>query len=316
MASETALRAATGPPASERFRRTESAVWAHYGLAPTERVIQLTDPHLRVRILEVGSGQPVLMVHGTIGSGAFPSLIEADGGQRRFIVIDRPGWGGSQPFRMAAHDYRRLSADILAGVLDALGIERATVIGGSIGDVWALSFAERYPARVDRVVLLGGGPLTDAVTPPPLIRRVASPLGAVMVRLPLTTSMLRSMLAGSGHAPSLADGRIPDAFLAYRTSAGTDTAAMRHERTMIKDVVEGNAWRQGLVFGDAALARIPTPVLMLWGTADGLGDEATWRRFLSSLPNGALEVVPGAGHMLWFDELRRVADRIDGFLGG
>ena len=315
MTGETALRTATRSPAAERFRRAEAVLWAHYGLAPTERVVQLTDPKLRVRILEVGSGSPVLMVHGTIGSGAFPSLIEAIGGQRRFIVIDRPGWGGSEPLRMTAKDYRRLSADILLGVLDALGIERATDIGGSIGDVWALSLAERAPSRVARVVLLGGGPLTDEVTPPALIKRVASPLGAAMVRLPLSTAMLRSMLAGSGHASSLADGRIPDVFLAYRTSVGNDTAAMRHERTMIQAVVQGNGWRPGLAFDDPSLARIPSPVLMLWGTADGLGDEPTWRRFLRAMPNGALEVIPGAGHMLWFDELRPVADRINGFLG-
>ena len=315
MAGETALRETTGSVSADRFRRAEAAIWAHYGLAPTERLVQLADPELRVRILEVGSGRPMLMVHGTIGPGAFPSLIEALGGQRRFIVVDRPGWGGSEPLRMVANDYRRLSADILVGVLDALGIERATVIGGSIGDVWALSLAERAPSRVDRVVLLGGGPLTDAVTPPPLIKRVASPLGAVMVRLPLTTAMLRSMLAGSGHAASLRDGRIPDAFLTYRTSAANDTPAMRHERTMVKDVVRGDGLRPGLAFDDATLARIPAPVLMLWGTADGLGDEATWRRFLGAMPNGALEVVPGAGHMLWFDELRLVADRIDAFLG-
>lgn len=315
MAGETALRATTGSPAADRFRRAEAAIWAHYGLAPTERVVQLTNPRLSVRILEVGSGRPVLMVHGTIGSGAFPSLIDAVGGQRRFIIIDRPGWGSSEPIEMTAHDYRRLSADILAGVLHALGIDEATVIGGSIGNVWALSLAERHPSRVDRVVLLGGGPLTDDVTPPPLIKRIASPLGAAMVRLPLTTAMLRSMLAGSGHASSLTDGRIPDAFLAYRTSVGNDTQAMRHERTMIQAVVQGNGWRPGLVFDDAALARIPSPVLMLWGMADGLGDEATWRRFLSPLPNGALEVVPGAGHMLWFDERRLVADRINRFVG-
>ena len=49
---------------------------------------------------------------------------------------------------------------------------------------------------------------------------------------------------------------------------------------------------------------------MVWGTADGLGDDVTWRRFLGATPNGALEVVPGAGHMVWFDEIRLVADRI------
>jgi pimeloyl-ACP methyl ester carboxylesterase len=142
-------RTASGSAPAERFRPAEEAVWTHHGLAPRERFVTLDDPRTRLRVLEVGSGRPIVMVHGTVGPGGWPSLIEAMGGSGRFIVLDRPGWGGSEPLDIPGPAYRRVAADVLRGVVDALGLDRVVVVGGSIGDVWAMSFAERHPARVD-----------------------------------------------------------------------------------------------------------------------------------------------------------------------
>jgi len=117
---------------AERYQRAETALWEHHGLRPTVRFIQLEKPRVRLRVLEVGAGTPVLMVHGTVGSGSWPSLVEAMGSGHRFIVLDRPGWAGSGPLDFSSHPYRSVAADILRGVLDALAIERAVVLGGSI----------------------------------------------------------------------------------------------------------------------------------------------------------------------------------------
>jgi hypothetical protein len=54
-------------PAFERFRRAEQALWRYYGVQPSERFVELDSPvgSVRLRVLEVGSGEPVLLVHGT-----------------------------------------------------------------------------------------------------------------------------------------------------------------------------------------------------------------------------------------------------------
>jgi pimeloyl-ACP methyl ester carboxylesterase len=300
---------------AERFRQVEEAVWARHGLAPNERVLDLVRPRLRLRVREVGRGRPILLVHGTIGPAAWPSLIQAMGGNARFIVLDRPGWGGSDPIDFSdVADYRELAADVLAGALDDLGIERAALIAGSIGDTWALSLAERHPMRVDRLVLLGGGPLRAEVRPPGFIRLLASPIGALVVRLPMSIGRTRRILAASGHAASVADGRIPAAFLAYRVSLSNDTSAMRHERGMVRHIVRGSSWRPDLPFDDEALGRIDARTLFVYGTNDEVGDVATWQRFVGAMPNAVLSLVERAGHMPWFDAPGDVASRVDRFL--
>jgi 2-hydroxy-6-oxonona-2,4-dienedioate hydrolase len=302
---------------ADRFRQVEAAVWSRYGLTPSERYVNVASPPLRLRVLEIGHGRPILLVHGTIGPAAWASLVAAMGAAGRFIVLERPGWGGSDPLDYGRHaDYRALAADLLAGVLDGLGIERATVISGSIGDVWALSLAERQPERVERVALLGGGPLLARLRPPSMIRAIASPLGALIVRLPMSEARTRSILADSGHAPSVADGRIAGELIDYRVSVSNDTPAMRHERAMIRQVVRGSGWRPDMPFDEPALGRIAAPALMVAGTNDNIGDPDTWRAFMSAMPNGRLELIDGAGHMPWFDALDDVAGHVRRFLAG
>lgn len=298
---------------SERFRRVEAALWEHHGLRPTVRYIELQRPRLRLRVLEVGAGKPVLLVHGTVGPGGWASLIEAMG-NARFIVLDRPGWGGSEALDFSKHAYRKVAADIQRGVLDALGIDRAAVIGGSIGNVWALSLAQFHPSRVERVVLLGGGPLVEEARRPSFIRLIASPLGWLVVRLPMTGDRTRSILRGSGHGPSLDAGRIPEAFIDWRVSLSNDTLAMRHERAMIRSIVRGPGWKPGFLFADDDFGAIEAPTLMVYGTADELGTLDAWRRVMGAMPRGKLRIIEGAGHMPWFDEPRQVAADIDRFL--
>jgi len=311
MTSQTIPRVASGP--AERLSHAEDALWRHHGLVPIVRTIQLRRPNVRLRLLEVGSGDPLLCIHGTVGPGGWPSLVEAMPGHR-FLLLDRPGWGGSDPIDYGAHDYHEVAAEILAGVLDADGLDSASIVGTSIGDVWALSLAQRAPARVDRVVLLGGGPIVSDVERPAFIGLLASPLGALIVRLPISAGRTRSILRDSGHGPSLDAGRIPEEFIAWRVAVSNDSAAMRQERAMVRRVVAGSGWSPRLVFAPDDLAAIGQPTLMVYGSADPVGSTALWRRVVGMLPAGRLEVVDGAGHMPWFDEPARVASLVSAFL--
>lgn len=307
------MSAVLAEPRAERYERTERALWDHYDLQPIVHFVELGSPRVRLRVLEVGAGKPLLFIHGTVGPGSWPSLIKELPGVR-CLILDRPGWEPSEAVDFSHRDHRRFVAEIQRGVLDALDIDKTDVAGASIGDLWALSLAEHEPARVGRLLLLGAGPLVSEVRLPPFIRVLASPLGAIVTRLPMRPNRLRSVLRDNGHGASLDAGRIPDQFIDWRLSLANDTASTRHERDMVRTLVQGSGWRPGFLYDDEQLSRIEHPTLMVQGTADPVGSPELWRRVVGALPHGELRWVDGAGHMPWFDDPRQVTAYINEFL--
>jgi pimeloyl-ACP methyl ester carboxylesterase len=300
----------------ERYRRAERAFWDHYGLAPTERFVEVGSPPARLRVQELGSGAPVLFVNGTGGPGAYfaPLLAALDG--FRCLILDRPGWGLSSPVDFSGAPFATVTAELLCQTLDALDIDRVHAVGGSIGSLWALRLAQRYPARVERLVLLGAGPLTSGIGVPPFIRLLRSPLGGVVTRIPETRRLLGKQLTGLGHGASRAAGRIPDAFVDWHVAMSRETGWARNERAMVRSIVDRRGFVPGLVLTDAEIAGIEQPMLMVYGTADPIGSLDLWRRFVHLLPRGELEVVEGGGHLVWYDEPGRIGARVARFLAG
>jgi 3-oxoadipate enol-lactonase len=117
--------------------------------APGVRPVQI---HYR----DVGSGRPVVFLHGGWGYGVYPidRQIEALGSQVRFVIPDRSGYGRSArlPKQMPT-DFHRRAAEETLGVLDALGIERAVLWGHSDGAVIATMIGLSAPQRCARLIL-------------------------------------------------------------------------------------------------------------------------------------------------------------------
>lgn len=299
---------------AERYRHAERAVWDHYGLEPSERFVDVEEPTARIRVVEVGSGSPILVAHGTFGGGpAIAGLVRALP-NRRFLLMDRPGFGLSSPIAYRAETFGSTIADVQRAVLDGIGVEKVDVVGHSIGALFALRLALHHPERVRRVVLLGAGPVVQSAGVPAPIRLISSPFGPLMLRLMRGGRVVRSMIAGSGHGTALADGRIPVVMLDWRVSVNRETESMEHERAMVRAIVDRSRYRDGVTLQDAELAAIRQPTLMVYGTLDSLGDSAMWKRVMQALPEGELAIINDAGHMVWLDEPGGVARTMEGFL--
>ena len=312
MVSAVGETASAGSSAADRFRRAERALWSAYGLEPSERTVELPEPRVRLRIQETGSGDPVLFIGGSAGTGAYwaPMIRELPG--RRAIVLDRPGWGLSSPIDYRGGQYGEVAAKIIRGVLDELGIDRVDVVGQSIGGIWALHAARIDGDRIRALVLLGGMPNPE-VPLPRFIKLLRSPVGAVMVRAPMRPNMLHKQLEALGHAATLARGGMRD-FVAWRLDFQRHTPSMRHERAMVQAITTGDGFRPGVHLADDALARIAKPILMLFGTADPTGNPDLWRRYVERLPDGRLELVPDAGHNVFWDDPGGVGSTVRRFL--
>jgi pimeloyl-ACP methyl ester carboxylesterase len=300
--------------ATARYRYAERALWSHYAIEPVEHVVDVRSPQVRLRINEVGAGEPVLFVHGMLGTGPYwgPLLRQLSG--FRCLILDRPGYGLSSALDWSTHDMGATTADLVVAALDELGVQRVDVIGGSIGGVLGLHVARRHPARVGRIVMLGGGPLVRDFPVPFAFRVMASPLGFVVERLGRKEKVMRSIIGSSGHQASLADGRIPDAFVDWRVALQRDTASMRNERAGLRAIIGPEGWRPSIAMADSELAAIHHPTLLLQGSGDPTASTALWERVMRVLPQVEMQVVEGAGHQPWLDAAETIGASVSQFL--
>ena len=123
----------------------------------------------QIHLAELGAGPPVLMLHGG-GPGAsglsnYARNVEALARHVRVLVPDLPGYGRSSKGVNADDPFGDLATTML-GLLDALDIPRAHVVGNSLGGACALQMALRQPDRIGRLVLMGPGGVGISQNPP------------------------------------------------------------------------------------------------------------------------------------------------------
>lgn len=123
----------------------------------TSKTVELPDSTV-IHYNEAGtSDQVVVLIHGS-GPGAtgwsnFNPNIGALAENFRVLAVDMPGWGDSSP-RPAA-EYRH--PEVVVQLLDALGIDKAALVGNSMGGMIALAVAARNPERVSHLITMGPG---------------------------------------------------------------------------------------------------------------------------------------------------------------
>jgi pimeloyl-ACP methyl ester carboxylesterase len=111
-------------------------------------------PRARLSVLGAGEGEPILCIHGLGGTKAsFLPTVAALAGRYRVVALDLPGFGESDKPITAPYDaayFARVATDLL----DELGIERANLIGNSMGGRVAIELGLVAPERAKRIVLL------------------------------------------------------------------------------------------------------------------------------------------------------------------
>ncbi|TMM04349.1 MAG: alpha/beta fold hydrolase [Actinobacteria bacterium] len=133
-----------------------------------------------ISTMEAGAGRPVVLLHGLGATKAsFLPTVAALAGSRRTIAIDLPGFGDSVKPLSARYDARFFARSVVA-LLDALEVDRADVVGNSMGGRVAIEVGLRHPGRVHRLALLAPSLAWLRERPwAPLLRLVPPQLGAI-----------------------------------------------------------------------------------------------------------------------------------------
>ena len=264
---------------------------------------------VRVHVAETGpeDGRPVLLLHGwpqhwLIWRGLFGPL----GERHRLICPDLrghgwSGWPDDGDFRKA-----RLADDALA-LLDALGLERADVIGHDWGGWTALLLGITAPERVRSLLALS---VLHPWQPRGLALRNAwrfayqLPLAAPVLgeRLSRREGFIRRVIRSGWRDRSMWD---EDAARSYEATLRTPEGARTTNR-MYRTFVKSEIWRSA--GGAYDRARLPMPARLLIGEHDPLGAHMA-AGFERRGEDAAYEIVPGAGHFLPEERPAVVADR-------
>lgn len=253
---------------------------------------------------EAGEGDPVVLIHGG-GPGAsglsnYRRNVGPLAAGRRVIVVDLPGFGNSpsRPIREGLYD---TFAEVMLGMLDALGIAKASIIGNSLGGGTTLSLALMAPERVDRMVLMGpGGGL---------------PLGPFP-----TEGLLRMLTFYDGEGPSREKlERVLDLLVFDRSLITPDLVEERYVASVRPDVIANpplkgrganpldDLWRR-------PLHSLTHPTLILWGREDRVLPWDAGIALMKTIPNAALHIFPRTGHWVQWEQHEQFNHIVASFL--
>jgi pimeloyl-ACP methyl ester carboxylesterase len=296
------------------FHDTEARIFDRYGLSPRLRQLRLDEPGVSLRAVEVGSGEPMIFLHGiSLCTAHWASLI-AQLGPRRCIAIDMPGHGGSDGVDHTGVDLRRWHVQLLSSCLDALGLDSAHIVGHSYGGMFGLWLALDMPQRVRSVVSLGAPSVALGARPDLTLRLLSKRgIGSLILTTPTPGSAYRRILATSlgRHAIDSAPPElIRTTYLGMRRHDFARTVS-----TYLREQFAGvGANPKRYVLHDEELTQIRRPVLVVWGEQDVRYqpiDDAKWK--VSLIPTARFEVVPG-GHEPWLDDPQPCAQLISDFV--
>ena len=247
-----------------------------------------------------GTGHPVLFVHGLgyerHGWGPAPQRLAQ---RYRVLVFDNRGVGESDvppaPYTVAA-----MAADALA-VLDAAGIERAHVVGASLGGMISQELVLAAPERVDSLVLCCTTPGGTRAYPMPQKTQVAF---AAFAADPSEQGL--RLLVENALAEQTVQTRpeLVDKIFAYR---------LAH-----RPPLDGWQAQAFAAFGfdtNGRLGRIQAPTLVIHGTDDNVVDHRNAQLIADAISNARLELIPGAGHVFMWEQPERFVEVVTEFLG-
>lgn len=256
---------------------------------------------IKTSYLEAGSGQPVIMLHGSGPGVSATANWQYNIGPlaERFHVLapDIVGFGATERPEDIVYSLRSWTDHVWA-FLDAHGIERVSVVGNSLGGRIALQMATDHPERIRRMVLMGSPGVGMTPTDGLAALRAYEPSHEAMRTLLRTyfavdPELITDELVEIRYEASIADG----AFEAYRAMFSDP----RHKGSELAITAE-------------EVRQIGTPTLLVHGREDKVVPLAVSVAMLDLLPNADLHVFSRCGHWTQIERADEFSSLVSDYL--
>jgi pimeloyl-ACP methyl ester carboxylesterase len=250
------------------------------------------------------AGPAVVLVHGYTDSARdWLPMLPYLSKRFRLILVDLRGHGRSAKPECC---YSRFDfAYDIKLLLDALAVQKADIVGHSLGSIVAQTFAEDWPERTRRVVLIsstGGHPVGEPKKPPQVdfaaqIRNLKEPIEADS-----------PFMIAWWDSPTPVD---PDFIRREREDAAG--IPLRVWIAVLDQALSGSASPADI---QNSLPRLKAPVLLIWGSKDPIMEEPVRRTLRDALPKAQVKIFEGLGHNPFWEDPAGIARTINAFLEG
>ena len=268
----------------------------------------IESPQGRIRVREIGDGEPLLFIHGFLVDGRlWDGVAERLAGDFRCIVPDMPFGSHLTAMKSDADLSPPGAAEIIGELMSALGLDAVTVVANDSGGAVSQMFTAAHPERVKRLVLTNcdtheNFPPKPFNLMPPLAR---IPGAMTLMAQPFRVGALRRY-GFKPFAKKTIDPELVDAWLepmlrdsGVRDDAGRFMAGANKSQTL-------EAAR--------ALESFDSPALLVWASEDKVFPLSYAERLAEAMPNARITEVQGAGTFVALDQPERVADAIRDFV--
>ena len=262
--------------------RSRSDLAQKYLAAPGD-MVQVGAWRRHVRDSGPRDGSAVLLIHGFGASlQTWDAWVAPLARTHRVIRLDLPGSGLSPPD--PARDYTDgRSMALLLALLDELGVQRASIVGHSIGGRIAWTFAAQHPERVDRLVLVAPDGFASPGFEYGQAPQVPAMLGVMRYVLPQV--VLKASLKPAYADPAMLTAELMTRYDDLIRAPGARQALLDRMRQTV------------LVDPRPLLAAIRAPTLLVWGARDAMIPLANSADYLSSLADARLVSFARSGHL-------------------
>jgi pimeloyl-ACP methyl ester carboxylesterase len=265
----------------------------------------------RVIYRTAGSGSPLVLIHGMVNSSRhWESVALRLAGQYRVIAPDLIGHGDSAAVRgdysLGAH------AASIRDLLAAIGVDRATIVGHSLGGGVAMQFFYQFPQRTERLALVSSGGLGRDVSP--MLRGAALPGASALLWLAAHRRVLSAVseagerLRERGFARGVYLQAIARALEPLQQPGGRK-AFLKTLRSVID--VHG----QHVSARDRLYLLRSFPTLIVWGERDHTIPVSHGREAHEAIPGSRFETLPRAAHFPHLEDPEGLAALLADFMG-
>jgi pimeloyl-ACP methyl ester carboxylesterase len=265
----------------------------------------------RVIYHAAGSGPPIVLIHGMINSSRHWREVALQlAGRYTVIAPDLIGHGDSATprgdYSLGAH------AAVIRDLLVAIGVERATVVGHSLGGGVAMQFFWQFPERVERLALVSSGGLGPEVSP--MLRGAALPGAGSLVWAAAHPRVMAALgnsadgLERRGRRELATQIRAVVRALGPLERSGGRKAFLETLRAVID--IHG----QRVSANDRLYLLGPVPSLIAWGSRDRTIPAEHGRRAAEAIPGARFELIDGAAHFPHLERPEALAHTLADFI--